>query len=72
MLWQFGITFACLKVNIVLPVIIIGIITFIISTIGAIIGNKFGSKFEAKAQIIGGIILIILGIKIVLEHLEII
>ena len=53
-----------------MPVVIIGIITFIISTIGAIIGNKFGSKFEAKAQITGGIILIILGIKIVLEHLE--
>lgn len=55
-----------------MPVIIIGIITFIISTIGALIGNKFGNKFETKAERVGGVILIILGIKIVLEHLEII
>lgn len=67
-----GITFACLKVNIVIPAIIIGIITCIISIIGAIIGNKFGNKLESKAEIFGGVILILLGIKILLEHLEII
>ena len=67
-----GITFACLKVNIVLPVISIGTITFILSVIGVKIGNKFGDKYKAKAEIAGGIILILLGIKIVLEHLQII
>ena len=67
-----GITFACLKVNIFIPATIIGIITCIISIIGAIIGNRFGNKLEAKAEIFGGIILILLGIKIVFEHLGII
>ena len=54
-----------------ISVIIIGIVTFIISVIGVLIGNKFGSKFEKKAQIIGGIILIIIGLKILFEHLKI-
>ena len=67
-----GITFACLKVRIVIPVILIGIITCIISIIGAILGSKFGNKSESKAEIFGGTILILLGIKILLEHLKII
>ena len=67
-----GITFACLRINIVLPVISIGIITFILSVIGVKIGNKFGDKYENKAEFIGGLILILLGIKILLEHLGII
>lgn len=67
-----GITFACLRVKIVLPVISIGTITFILSVIGVKIGNKFGNIYKAKAEIMGGIILILLGIKIVLEHLKII
>lgn len=67
-----GITLACLKVNIVLPVISIGTITFILSVIGVKIGNKFGNIYKAKAEMTGGIILILLGIKIVLEHLKII
>lgn len=65
-----GVTFAFLKVNILLSVITIGIITFIISAIGVKIGNLFGKKYEKKAEFIGGAILIILGIKIVLEHLN--
>ena len=65
-----GITFACLKVNIIFPVIIIGIITCIISIIGTLIGKKFGNKLDSKAEIFGGTILILLGIKILLEHLE--
>ena len=67
-----GITFACLRINIWLPVISIGIITFILSVIGVKIGNKFGDKYENKAEFIGGLILILLGIKILLEHLGII
>ena len=67
-----GITFACLKIHIVMPVITIGLITFIISVIGVKIGNQFGDKYGKKAEIMGGVILILLGIKIVLEHLGII
>lgn len=67
-----GITFACLKMHILMPVITIGVITFIISVIGVKIGNRFGDKYEKKAEIMGGVILILLGTKILLEHLEII
>ena len=67
-----GVTFAFFKTNIVLAVFIIGIITFILSLIGVKIGNRFGDKFQNKAELIGGIILIIIGIKILLEHLGVI
>lgn len=67
-----GITFACLKIHIVMSVITIGLITFIISVIGVKIGNRFGDKYEKKAEIMGGVILILLGVKILLEHLGII
>ena len=66
-----GITFAFLKVNIVIAVLSIGIITFIMSFIGSKVGNKFGTKYEKKAQLFGGIILILIGLKILLEHLGI-
>ena len=66
-----GITFAFLKVNILLAISLIGIITFIISVFGVKIGNLFGDKYEKKAEFAGGIILILLGIKILLEHLNI-
>ena len=59
------------NVNIILAITLIGITTGIISAIGVKIGGIFGNKFEKKAQIAGGIILIILGIKILLEHLGI-
>lgn len=64
-----GITFAFLRVNILVAICLIGIITFVISALGTKIGNKFGNKYEKRAMIIGGVILIILGIKILLEHL---
>lgn len=64
-----GVTFAFLNVNILIAVTLIGIITFIISVIGVKIGNVFGDKYEKKAELAGGIILILLGIKILLEHL---
>ncbi len=67
-----GVTFAFLKTNLILAISIIGIVTFIISVIGVIIGNKFGDKFQNKAELTGGIILIIIGLKILLEHLGII
>lgn len=66
-----GITFAFLSVNIFLAISIIGIITFIISAIGVKIGNVFGDKYEKKAEITGGVILILIGVNILLEHLEI-
>ena len=66
-----GISFAFLNINIISSTIIIGIITFFISFIGTTIGNKFGKKIGNKARIIGGITLIIIGIKILFEHLYI-
>ena len=59
-------------VNIFMAVILIGVITFALSAIGVKIGNIFGSRFEKKAQAAGGIILILLGTKILLEHLGVI
>ena len=67
-----GITFAFLKVNIIPAVIFIGIITLIISKCGVKIGNIFGDKFKSKAELLGGIILICIGLKILLEHTGII
>ena len=66
-----GVTFAFLNVNLILAISIIGILTFIISLLGVKIGNVFGDKFEKKAELAGGIILILIGLKILLEHLGI-
>lgn len=67
-----GITFAFLKTEILSAVTMIGIITFILSLIGVKIGNKFGDKYEKKAEFLGGVILILIGVKILIEHLGII
>ena len=64
-----GVTFAFLHVDIISAVSMIGIVTFIFSFIGVKIGNAFGAKFESKAEFAGGIILIAMGLKILLEHL---
>ncbi len=56
-------------VNIWLAVLMIGVITFALSALGVKVGNVFGSRFEKKAQMAGGVILILLGTKILLEHL---
>ena len=65
-----GITFAFLpNTNIVAAVSFIGIITFVLSTAGAKIGNIFGARYKSKAEFAGGAILILLGLKILLEHL---
>lgn len=64
-----GITFAFLQVDIIPAVLFIGVITFVLSTLGVKIGNVFGSRFKSKAELAGGIILIVMGIKILFEHL---
>ena len=66
-----GITFAFLEVHIAAAVSFIGITTFVISSVGVKIGNVFGTKYKAKAEFTGGTILILLGFKILLEHLGI-
>lgn len=67
-----GITFAFLQVSIVPAVSLIGVITFVLSAVGVFIGHKFGAKFKSKAELAGGIILILIGLKILLEHLGVI
>ena len=59
-------------VNIWLAISLIGVVTFLFSAVGVKIGNVFGSRFEKKAQFAGGAILILLGVKILLEHLGVI
>ena len=67
-----GITLAFLKVHIVPAVIFIGIITFINSFVGVKIGNVFGVKYKSRAEFVGGIILMAMGTKILLEHIGLI
>ena len=64
-----GITYSFFNINIYLICFLIGLITFIISFTGVIIGNKVGSKLNIKVELIGGIFLILMGIKIFLEHI---
>ncbi|OUQ21735.1 hypothetical protein B5E84_00265 [Lachnoclostridium sp. An14] len=66
-----GITFAFLDVEILPAISFIGITTFSLSVVGVKAGNVFGRKYEARAEIVGGVILILLGTKILLEHLGI-
>lgn len=67
-----GISFAFLGVDIVTAAILIGITTFVLSGAGVVVGNVFGSKYKSKAELAGGIVLILIGLKILLEHLGII
>ena len=64
-----GVTFAFLQVKIVPAISFIGATTFILSAIGIRIGNIFGAKYKSKAELVGGIVLILMGVKILLEHL---
>ena len=66
-----GITFVFLNVHIVSAASMIGVCTFLISFAGVKIGNIFGTKYKSKAELAGGIILILLGFKILFEHLHI-
>lgn len=63
-----GVTFAFLQVNIVPAIVTIGVMTFVLSMAGVKLGNVFGAKFQAPAEIIGGVILCALGVKILLEQ----
>lgn len=67
-----GVTFAFLKVNIFWAVLFIGTVTFVLSTIGVRVGHVFGVKFKSRAELAGGVILVIMGTKILLEHLGVI
>ena len=64
-----GVTFAFLKVDILGSVLTIGIITALLCALGAFIGFKFGSKLKSKAELLGGIVLVAMGVKILIEHL---
>lgn len=66
-----GIALAFLKADIVQSVLFIGGITFALSLIGTMIGCRFGTRFEARAQLVGGAVLALLGLKILLEHMRV-
>lgn len=66
-----GVTLACLNVSILPAISLIGATTFVLSAIGIKIGNVFGAKFKSKAEFVGGAVLILMGTKILLEHLGI-
>lgn len=66
-----GVTFAFLQVSILPAITFIGVTTLILSMIGVKIGNVFGTRYKSKAELTGGIILILIGVKILLEHLGI-
>ena len=64
-----GVTFAFLDVEIVPAVSMIGVTTFVLSAVGVKIGNVFGAKYKSKAELVGGIVLVVMGVKILIEHL---
>ena len=66
-----GVTFAFLNTKIIPAILVIGVVTFILSLLGVKVGKKFGDKFQNKAELLGGVILIIIGLKILTEHLHI-
>ncbi len=67
-----GVTFAFLKVHIIPAIILIGVTTFLFSVAGVKIGNQFGAKYKSKAELAGGLLLIVMGLTILLEHTGII
>ena len=64
-----GISFAALTVDIVATVSLIGVITFGLSFVGVAVGHFFGARYEKPASIVGGVVLILIGLKVLLEHL---
>lgn len=67
-----GITFALLPdTNIWVSITAIALVTFVLSLVGVVIGNRFGTKYKNKAELFGGVILVLIGLKILLEHLGI-
>ncbi len=67
-----GITFAFLKTDIFLAVSMIGVVTFLLCLAAVAIGNRFGNRLQSKAGVLGGVVLILIGLKILLSHLGII
>lgn len=67
-----GVSFAFLQVDIVPAISLIGVITFALSLVGVAAGHQFGARFEKPATVVGGVVLILIGLKILLEHLGII
>jgi putative Mn2+ efflux pump MntP len=67
-----GVSFAFLRVDIIPAVSFIGVTTFVLSVAGVKVGNAFGLKLKTKAELIGGVILVLMGVKILLEHLGVI
>lgn len=66
-----GVTFAFLKVSILPAILLIGVTTFLLSALGVRLGSVFGQRYQKAAEILGGVILILMGFKILLEHLGI-
>ena len=66
-----GVTFAFLRVDIAPAVTLIGVCTFAISAVGVKIGNVFGARYKSRAELAGGVVLVVIGLKILLEHLGI-
>ncbi len=64
-----GLSLSFLNLSIILPAVIIGMITFLVSIFGVYFGNRFGHYFERKIEIVGGLILIGIGIRILIDHL---
>jgi len=64
-----GLSFAFLKISILMAIIVIGTVTFVLSFFGAFFGKKLGNKFSNRIEIAGGLILIVIGTRIVIEHL---
>ena len=67
-----GVTFAFLRVDILPAVTLIGVCTFLISAAGVKVGNVFGARYKARAELAGGAVLVLIGLKILLEHLKLI
>ncbi len=65
-----GVTFAFLRVEILPAVTLIGVCAFVISAAGVKVGNVFGTRYKSKAELFGGVVLVLIGLKILLEHLE--
>jgi len=64
-----GVTFAFLRVDILPAVTLIGVCTFAISAAGVKVGNVFGTRYKSRAELFGGVVLVLIGLKILLEHL---
>ena len=65
-----GLTLSLLEISIIIAVIIIGVVTFMLSYAGVVVGKRFGHFFENRIEAVGGVILIVIGLKILLQHLS--